>query len=70
MEVEEAIKMLRNCCTNMNNNLVFFRDEIEIVPSISRASRQDRELFYQISNFKKGTRNKIGYLVVELVHQY
>ena len=76
---------------HVNYNLVFFRDEIEIfiislfetrsrfVPSISRASRRDRDLyllylvlrdeienlFYQILNFKKGTRNKKGYLVVE-----
>ena len=76
---------------HVNYNLVFFRDEIEIfiislfetrsrfVPSISRASRRDRDLyllylvlrdeienlFYQILNSKKGTRNKKGYLVVE-----
>ena len=61
MELEETIQMLQNYCTedfskqNMNNNLVFFRDEIEIfiislfetrsrfVSSISRASRRDRE---------------------------
>ena len=75
----------------MNYNLVFFRDEIEIfiislfetrsrfVPSISRASRRDRDLYllylvlrdeienllYQILNFEKGTRNKKGFLVIE-----
>ena len=69
----------------------FFRDEIEIfiislfetrsrfVPSISRASRRDRDLYllylvlrdeienllYQILNFEKGTRNKKGFLVIE-----
>ena len=69
----------------------FFRDEIEIfiislfetrsrfVPSISRASRRDRDLnllylvlrdeienlLYQILNFEKGARNKKGFLVIE-----
>merc|ERR1712208_161204 len=69
------------------------RDEIEIctfyiscfetrsrfVPSISRASRRDRDLYllylvlrdeienllYQILNFEKGMRNKKGFLVIE-----
>ena len=76
---------------HVNYNLVFFRDEIEIfiislfetrsrfVPSISRASRRDRDLYllylvlrdeienllYQILNFEKGTRNKKGFLVIE-----
>ena len=31
MEVGEAIKMFRNCYTNINNNLIFFRDKIEIL---------------------------------------
>ena len=76
---------------HVNFNLVFFRHEIEIfiislfetrsrfVPSISRASRRDRDLYllylvlrdeienllYQILNFEKGTRNKKGFLVIE-----
>ena len=76
---------------HVNYNLVFFRDEIEIfiislfetrsrfVPSISRASRRDRDLYLlylvlrdeienllcQILNFEKGTRNKKGFLVIE-----
>ena len=66
MGVEEAIKMLQNCCTNMNNNLIFFRDEVEIftislfetksrfVPSISRAPRRDREFVLSNLEFREG----------------
>ena len=51
---------------NMNNNLVFFRDEIEIfiislfetrsrfVSSISRASRRDREFALSNLEFREG----------------
>ena len=72
MEVEETIQMLRNYCTedfskkNMNDNFVFFRDEIEIfiillfetssrfVSSISRASRRDREFALSNLEFREG----------------
>ena len=56
-----------------------FETRSRFVLSISRALRRDRDLYllylvlrdeienllYQILNFKKGTRNKKGYLVVE-----
>ena len=65
MEVEEAIKMLRNCCTNMNNNLVFFKTKLRLYLLYLVLRDKIENLFHQISNFEKGTRNKKGYLVVE-----
>ena len=74
MEVGKAIKMFRNCCTNINNNLIFFRDKIEIltislfetklrfVPSISRAPRQAWEFVLSNLEFQEGDWKDISLL--------